>query len=152
MCSPLNCTGVKLARFQETGNTIYELMEFVAFYLFFKECLEDERLKRIYKIFFVLFLFVVLLFLPALVLLDNTKDQVYQHSFFINVIEFLFLSAMCMGYYYELFTTMPKSNLFNRPSFFIVTTTVLLLYFTNSILYACKEYIFHGNKNVHHTG
>lgn len=109
--------------FRETSNTIFELIEFITFYNFFKGCLEGERFKKVLDMIFILFTFTSLIFFIELISSRYPENEIEKHSFYINIIEFLLLSGMCLIYFYELFATIPKLNLFKRPSFFIVTAT-----------------------------
>jgi len=104
----------------EGANTIFELVEFVAFYYFFRKCLQNKISKKLLKIFLFSFLSVIAVFCTAFALPGYTKDHIYKHSLFINVIEFFFIFTMCLAYFYELFKNVPKMNLSQRPSFLIV--------------------------------
>src|SRR5216110_1563590 len=51
---------------EETTNTIFELIEFIAFYYFFKKSLHHKRFKKILKLFLMSFLVITLVFFTAL--------------------------------------------------------------------------------------
>jgi cbb3-type cytochrome oxidase subunit 3 len=116
-------TGRNRAIFAETANTIFELTEFIAFYYFFKKCLQNRKSKKILRIFLISLVIIISAFFIALNLPYYTTETISKHSLFINVIELFFLFIMCLAYFYELFTTVPKINLLQRPSFLIVTST-----------------------------
>jgi len=116
-------TGRSLTIFTETGNSIFELVEFIAFYYFFKRCLRFVGAKVILKIFLIVLCVVTSVFLLMLTYRGYGNEEIHGHSLFINVIEFLFLAVLCLAYFVELFTEPPKINLFERPSFYIVVGT-----------------------------
>lgn len=116
-------TGKRMVVFSETFNTIFELAEFIAFYHFFKECLKNNRFKKIPTVLLTSLLIIVGIFFTRLFFPTYTVDYIRKYSFFINAIEFLFLTVMCLAYFYQLFTVVPKNNLLQRPSFFITTST-----------------------------
>jgi hypothetical protein len=116
-------TGKKLVIFSEISNTIFELVEFIAFYYFFKKCFQNKKIKKISKIFLICLCIFIAAFFTGLIFPDYTIENIRNHSLFINVIEFFFLAVMCLTYFYELLTGIPKINLFQRPSFFITTST-----------------------------
>ena len=106
----------------ESANTVFELVEFIAFYHFFRGCLFGNRIRTILRLFFYCLLAISTVFFIMLTFPGYTVHDIRVHSLFINVIEFFFLFVMCLAYYWELFTDIPIKNLFNRPSFFIVTS------------------------------
>jgi len=116
-------TEKQIAVLQESANTVFELVEFVAFYFFFQMCLQNNKLKKIIHLFLYFLIAIIIVFFIKLTLPSYTVYNIRVHSLFINVVEFFFLFAMCLAYYRELFTDIPIKNLFKRPSFFIVTST-----------------------------
>jgi len=116
-------TGRKEAITLEIANTIFELTEFIAFYYFFKKCLQLKKFKKILTLFLISLCLIILVYFIALNLPGYTTHNIKEHSLFINVIEFFFLFIMCLGYFYELFTNLPKIDLSKRPSFLIVIST-----------------------------
>jgi len=107
----------------ESVNTLFELVEFIAFYYFFRRCLIGNSIIRILRLFFYCLLIITTIFFVMLTFPGYTIHDIRAHSLFINVIEFFFLFIMCLAYYRELFTDIPVKNLFSRPSFLIVTST-----------------------------
>src|SRR5215831_14304330 len=89
----------------ETGNTFFELTEFVAFYYFFKGCLQSPFFKKMCKIFLFCLIAISSAFFVGLVFPSYATEVMRWHSLMINVIEFFFLSSMCLAYFYELFAT-----------------------------------------------
>jgi hypothetical protein len=115
--------GRNFAIFQETSNSIFELTEFIAFYFFFNKCLNYKTSKSILKIFLILLSSIFVAFFARLVFPGYSTESLRNDSMTINVIEFFFLSGICLAYFYELLTLVPKINLLGRPSFLIVTST-----------------------------
>jgi len=116
-------SGKKYIVYYEISNTIFELAEFSAFYYFFKVCLRTKAFKNILKIFFATLLSIIIVFFIGLTFPEYSQNKIARHSLFINVIEFFFLFAMCLAYFYELLTNIQTTSLYRRPSFFIVTST-----------------------------
>jgi len=116
-------TGRNYAIFYETSNSIFELAEFIAFYFFFNKCLCYEISKNVLKIFLILLSSLFVAFFARLVFPGYSTESLKNDSISINVIEFFFLSVMCLAYFYELLTLVPKISLLKRPSFLIVTST-----------------------------
>ena len=108
---------------EEILNTIFELAEFTCFHYFFKECLQNKKIHNISKAFLTSLFIISIFFFTFLCFQVYTNDKIKEHSFFINVIELFFLAFLCLAYFYELFTTTPKMNLVERPSFLITTST-----------------------------
>jgi len=106
----------------EFCNTVFELGEYIAFFYFFRDCLQTKSFKSLSRIFLLFLICISVAFSIGLLSPTYETDDFQRHSLIINVIEFLFLSTMCLGYFYELLTTAPKTNLLKRPSFFIVTS------------------------------
>ena len=112
-----------LAILMEIFNTIFELVEFITFYYFFKKCFQRKEIKKISKLFLICLLIVAAVFFTALNFPTYSIEEIRTHSFFINVLEFFFLALLCLAYFYELFTGTPKLDLSKRPSFLITTST-----------------------------
>jgi hypothetical protein len=116
----------------EGFNTTFELIEFIAFYWFFKKSLRDN-LRIILKVFLICLLTIATLFFISLSFPGYSTENIRVHSLLINVIEFFFIALLCLAYFYELLTRTPKISLLQRPSFFIVTSaffySVLLIPF-----------------------
>src|SRR5439155_26927368 len=90
---------------------------------FFRKSLQNKKHHKLSTIFLISLSTIVGLFFLALTLPGYTIDSIRRHSFFINVIELFFLAFLCLAYFYELFTDIPKINLIQRPSFFIISST-----------------------------
>ena len=114
--------GRNLAIHLEIGNTLFELVEFGAFSIFFSNTLRTKIFQKLSKIFLITLCIIIVTFFAALVLPWYSTDNIDKHSFFINVIEFFFIAILCLTYFYELFTYAPCVNLLRRPSFFITTS------------------------------
>jgi len=116
-------TGRRWAITVEFGNTIFELAEFFAFYQFFKKCLPSKRHNKGLAASLICFSLIVGMFLVASAFPSYSGENIRKHSLFINVIELFLIFCMCLAYYYDLFTSVPKVMLIKRPSFFITTST-----------------------------
>lgn len=108
----------------EPSNIIFELVEFIAFYCFFKRCLQSKNFQKVLNIFLILLFLAAVSFLLMLISKPHSIEVMLRYSLLINVIEFLFLFFMCLAYFFELFTTVPKTGLLQRPSFLIVSSTL----------------------------
>jgi len=115
-------TGRQLMIYEEVANTFFELLEFLAFYFFFKKCLQNKY-EKYFKLSLCVLLTGIAIFFVRLTFPNYKAEDMRTHSLFINVIEFFFLFMMCLGYFRKLFTDAPTKNLFKRPSFLIVTST-----------------------------
>jgi hypothetical protein len=116
-------TGRQLTIYHEISNTAFELTEFLAFYFFFKKCLQNRNHQKYLKISLYLFVTSIVIFFIGLTFPSYEIEDIILHSLFINVVEFFFLFIMCLAYFSELFTAVPTKNLSNRPSFLIATST-----------------------------
>jgi len=115
--------GTKWAITIELGNTIFELVEFFAFYQFFKKCLQSKRYNKALAASLVCFSLVVGIFFICLMCSCFPSEDIQKYPLFINVFELFCIFCMCLAYYYDLFTGIPKVLLVQRPSFFITTST-----------------------------
>lgn len=106
----------------EIDNTIFELIEFIAFYHFFRKCLRTRRIKQVLKLFLILLCTIISFFLIGLIFFPYLISNIGEYSLFTNVVEFFFLTVLCLAYFYELYSSVPEMNLFKRPSFLIVTS------------------------------
>jgi len=118
--------------YEEVANTFFELIEFLAFYFFFKKCLQNKY-EKCFKVALYMLMTVSGIFFIRLAFPNYKDEDMRTHSLFINVIEFFFLFIMCLAYFRKLFTDAPTKNLFKRPSFLIVTSlffyTILMIPF-----------------------
>ena len=106
----------------ESTNTLFELAEILAFYYFFRRCLQSDGFKRVLRLFFYCLIAIFIIFFIMLTFPGYSVSNIRAHSQFINAIELFFFLSMCLGYYRELFTDIPVKNLYSRPSFLIVTS------------------------------
>lgn len=113
--------------FNDAFNSIFGLIEFTAFYYFFKECLQAKILVNILLIYFTSLTIVITLFFLELAFSHYSGAIIDRHSLFINVFEFFLIFLMCLAYFYDLFTNSTRINLTERPSFFIVTSAFFFI-------------------------
>lgn len=116
-------TDQQLTIYREVTNTVFEIAELLAFYVFFKKCLQKNTYQKYLKLLLYLLLTSAVIFFISLTFPNHNAKEIIVHSFLVNTIEFFCLFIMCLTYFRELFTDLPTKNLFKRPSFLIVTST-----------------------------
>ena len=114
--------GRNLAIHLEISNTLFELAEFAAFYIFFFNALRTKNFQKMSRIFLITLCAIIATFFVALIFPTYSADDIEKHSVFINVVEFFFIAILCLTYFYELFKYAPSVNLLHRPSFFITAS------------------------------
>jgi hypothetical protein len=114
--------GRNLAIHLEISNTLFELAEFAAFYIFFSHTLRTKSFQKMSRIFLLTLCSIIGTFFVAIFFLRYSADKIDKHSFLINVVEFFFIAILCLTYFYELFKYAPSINLLHRPSFFITAS------------------------------
>ena len=123
--------GRNLAIHLEIGNTLFELAEFAAFYIFFSHALRTKNFQKMSRIFLITLCAITATFFVALIFPAYSEENIDKHSIFINVAEFFFIAILCLTYFYELFKYAPSVNLLRRPSFFI---TVSAFFYSVSLI------------------
>jgi len=93
-------SGRDLTVYIEGANTVFELIEFIAFYFFFKKCLQNRYIKKASKILLIALSIVFSIFFIKLVLPVYSTENIQNHSLLINTIDFFFFR------YYALVTSM----------------------------------------------
>jgi hypothetical protein len=106
----------------ELGNTAFEIFEFSAFYFFFIRLFKKKIFIWLAYSFLVVLLITCSIFFGRFLYPGYSVINFQRHSLYINVMELFFVAVLCLSYFYELLTAVPKLNLLRRPSFFIVTT------------------------------
>jgi hypothetical protein len=109
--------------YEEVSNTFFEALELAVFYMFFKRFIRRKPIKQFLAAYLIIFLSIAVAFLGRLLFPGYSLHQIYQHSYLINVFEFIALSVMSLIYFYELFIQDYARNLLKRSSFFIATST-----------------------------
>src|SRR4030095_10419897 len=83
--------GKELTIYQEVANTFFEFTEFLAFYFFFKKCLQNNKYQKYLKISLFVLMISIVIFLIGLTFPKYEKEDIRGHSLIINVLEFFFL-------------------------------------------------------------
>jgi hypothetical protein len=105
--------------FRVTTNSLIGFVELWVYYYFFRSVLNNKIISRVLKIVQVFYLCLVLLFLFTR--LRFISDDYGYVSDLIEVLDFIFLIPPCIVFYFELLNNKSKLQLFERPSFWIVT-------------------------------
>jgi hypothetical protein len=100
-------------------NTLISLVELLVYYYFFFSILRNKNMIKVLKTLGLIFCLIEMVFI---ITGFNFLTIRYSYaSIVIGVIELLFLIPPCFAYFFELLTNDPIINLFERPSFWIVT-------------------------------
>jgi len=110
---------------EETNYVVVSIIEYGCFSYFLSRLFASPKNKALVKIFTVLLIIPVLIFIHSL-WLGNSAKVVRHLSFTISSIEMFLLAILCLIYFYELFQRASLGNLSEKPSFWIITA--LLLY------------------------
>jgi hypothetical protein len=100
-------------------NTLTDLSELYAYYLFFYNVLNSRFIKKVLIILALLYTFIELIFLVTR--FKFISSHLGYMSDFIDVLDFIFLIPPCFVYYFELLKINSGFELFERPSFWITT-------------------------------
>jgi hypothetical protein len=108
----------KVNKFLILSNDFISLVELLIYFYFFSRIIKNKVIINLMKILGGFLLIVT-------VLLETTKftflsSRLFYISNLINTLEFLFLLLPCFTYFYELLKDDPITNLYQRPSFWIV--------------------------------
>jgi|GraSoiStandDraft_1057264.scaffolds.fasta_scaffold129824_2 hypothetical protein len=126
-------------------NTIISLAELLTYYYFFSKIIKNKSILRVMKILgFSFFLITVLLETTRFAFL--TPRLIYIADV-VGALEFLFLVPPSFVYFYELLKNDPVVNLYQRPSFWIVTG--ILFYSVISIPYLLIDRFVYDNQYEH---
>jgi hypothetical protein len=118
-------------------NSFCFLSEFLAYYYFFLQTLQNNKIKRFLKISRVVFIMLVILHLSNAFVFNIRPSKT---MYYLGAIEYLFLIIPCFTYYYELFTIRSLKNLFQRPSFWI-TSGIFFISFLSIPYYTITSYL-----------
>jgi len=110
------------ARYTETGNVAFAVIEYVVFYYYFKIILNSKILKAFMSVFLIPLLVAASSFVVVVFSIKLADDNILEYSNFIISPELLFLGIVCLFYYLELFRKKPLVKLTQSPSFWIVTS------------------------------
>jgi len=105
--------------FQETKEVLFAIIEFSCFSYFMFKALKQHSRKLI-KLFSVFFSLSVLLFIQKIVI-GSSASEIRHFSFIVSSTEMGLLLIPCLIYLYELLKEKTEENLFQKPSFWIVS-------------------------------
>jgi hypothetical protein len=130
-----------LAHFVSITNVLIAMIELLAYYYFFKQVLLSKNVKSLMNLLAVLFAIGVIIYVGIRV--PNFQHRDKYMSDVIGAVEFIFLLPPAVQYYFQLLNTTSSINLFDRPSFWIVTG--IFLYALVSIPYYLLQYYLRSN-------
>lgn len=151
-----NVTSTTRVKIMEGSNIFFGLVEYLVFYFFFKSVLSSNLIKHLMSAFFLILITATLAFFYIDIFNPPSKFTIIQIADLIITFELLFLAFLCIVYYYELFTKKPILNLFQKPSFWIVTglffyTIIIVPFFAiTNIVVTTNEEIFFTFFTVHY--
>jgi hypothetical protein len=136
-------TSVKISSFIFLTNTLVSLVELLVYYYFFFKIIHSSIVIKLMKVLVTVFFSIVVIFITTEF---NFLTPRYSYvSNIIGVIEFVFLLLPCTVYFYELLKNDPIVNLYQRPSFWIVTG--IFFYAVISVPYYLIDRFFVNNHN-----
>jgi hypothetical protein len=138
-------TRSQIFNFITLTNPIISLVELLTYYYFFSRIIKNKSILRVMKIFAFSF-FVVIVLLETTRFAFLTPRLVYVADV-IGALEFIFMVPPCFVYFYELLKNDPIVNLYQRPSFWIVTG--ILIYSVISIPYLLIDRFVYDNQYEH---
>jgi hypothetical protein len=123
-------------------NVIISFFELLAYYYFFLKVIHNQTIRGLMKLLIIVFIIILIVFISTeFSFLTNRYSYV---SDIIEIIEFLFLLLPCFIYYFELLRNSSVINLYQRPSFWIVTG--IFFYSLISIPYYLVNAFFFSNQ------
>ena len=125
--------------FNNLTNALISYIELLVYYYFFIKVIRNKAVVRTIKILRVIFSIIMVFFITTkFSFLTNRYSYV---SLMIGATEFVFLLLPCLSYFFELLKNEPMINLYQRPSFWIVSG--IFLYSGISIpYYLTNRFIF----------
>lgn len=112
-------TSRRMIQFIAYSNCLVAFVEILAYYYFFNRTVRNKLINALFKI--VPFIFCAYLVLTLISFRNYEKwSNAYSEKIF-GAVEFLLLIIPCIVYFLEILRTKSDDNLFERPSFWIVT-------------------------------
>jgi len=136
-------TSAKTSSFIFLTNTLVSLVELLVYYYFFFKIIHSRVVIKLMKVLVTVFFSIVLVFITTE--FSFLTPRYSYISKIIGVIEFVFLLLPCTVYFYELLKNDPIVNLYQRPSFWIVTG--IFFYAVISVPYYLIDRFFVNNHN-----
>ena len=145
-----NSGNESLVFFEELMSTIFAVLEYIVFYSFFKEILTSKVIKKIMILFNVFFVSVITIFILVSFSNQVKLTMIYRNSNYIISTELLFLSFLCLIYYFELFRKIPINNLTQSPSFWIITSLFFYSIIITPFFMIINEEFIISHKNIYY--
>jgi len=117
--------------FVRITNPLIATIELLTYYFFFSKLLLSKKVKELMKILSIIFVLIVVAYNITRAPFLKGVDKYIADA--IGSLEFIFLLPPAVQYYFQLLNTTSEINLFDRPSFWIVTG--IFLYSLISIPY-----------------
>jgi len=133
----------ELSFYKCVSNTLISCVELFVYYYFFFRMIENKKAVELMKLFRLFFLTLTIIFITTK--FSFLTDRYTYVADMIGVLEFLFLLIPCFNYFYKLIKNDPVLNLFDRPSFWVVTG--ILFYSVISIPYLLIDGFLITNKS-----
>jgi len=136
--------------FFETCIVLISIVEYASFSWFQFKILSLTKNKKLVKFLALLFAIPVTLFFIKLV--TGSSWETVQHlSYTLSSYEMVLLLIPCLLYFHELFTTKAQENLFNKPSFWIISALFLYCIIVIPFFLLADRFIS-GNRTVYNIG
>lgn len=112
-----SCTIAERYLFAGFTNSLISLVELLVYFHFFSKILNNRSVIKLLRIFAVIFIVTLLVATK----ISFLTDRYFYVTNVIGAIEFLFVIVPCFVFFFELFQNNSTINLYERPSFWIVT-------------------------------
>ena len=138
-----NATLGEVKTFTNNTNILISFVELVIYYYYFKIILTSKRTKLTMSILCISFTTLVVLYLTNRLSFPGVSKTYLSYG--ISAIGLTFLTLPCISYYFQLLRTNSEIDLFNKPSFWIVSG--IFFYSILSIPYYLLDNFFNTNKS-----
>jgi len=126
-------------------NNFIALVELLVYFYFFKHVLPNTRISKLLKIFASFFLLILLTY--VITKFAFLTDRLGYITNLIGATEFILLLPPCLLFFYNILNTDSDINLFERPSFWIVTG-IFFYSFISIPFYLLKKHIDENYKDL----
>jgi hypothetical protein len=100
-------------------NTLIAICELLIYYYFFSRTISNKRIKSLLILFSIFFILLAIIYISTKFSFITSRKS--YAAYIIGAIEFILLLPPCILYFRELLKKNSPINLFERPSFWIVT-------------------------------
>jgi len=139
----LNFSKQEIVLFVGHTNLLIALAELYIYFYFFSKILQNKKIIRLMKIVAAGFALIIVIFITTR--FSFLTERFYYITNIIGVMELLMLIPPCLVYFHELFNNDPSINLYQRPSFWIVTG--VFFYAAISVPYYLVDRILTDNRS-----